>query len=195
MHRFILTTCLVLVVAACAGDPSGAPDGAAPLNDIAGGGDGATGPSDANVATTTMTSATESEGDSESPTGSNGTVTIGDTTYLFIVEEGGTCDPDFFGTFRATMTRVDESGRPMGYEENPGFKQILSLSFNAQAEGLIGGELDGVLWTAGADDYEASSIDSVDIDGNRAIGTVTFVSPDGGGNPVEGSFDVTCVGG
>jgi hypothetical protein len=176
-----------LAVAACGGETSSASEPAPPSTGVA---DAASGSSGGTTRGTTGNVAAGAG--AESPNSSTGAVSIGDTTYLFIVEDGGTCDPDFYGTFRAFLTLVDESGQPVEYEQNPGFKQGMVISVNAQGEGLMGGELDGVLWSAGNPD-DGSTIDSVDIDGNRASGTATFVRPDSG-EAVAGNFEVNCAG-
>jgi hypothetical protein len=187
---------LVFVVTGCNGGSDAG--GSAEVRDTStsGASDSAGAGALSQAAETTTTKARAEDGNTETAVAgrSVGMVTIGDARYRFVVDEDGTCDPDFYGTFRAFMSLVDESGDPVEVEGESGpVGQGIAISVSADAEGLIGGELDGVLWSAGADDYEESSIDLVEIDGNRVMGTATFVSPDGGG-PVGGTFEVTCVG-
>jgi hypothetical protein len=148
---------------------------------------------------TTEDTGTVDEDSSDQPTApsrSSGTITVAGVTYLFaVVDDGGTCDPNFFGGFRAILTHVDEDGGPIEMPDQPGFTEGIDVSLRGQdsTEGVILGSFGGVDWYAGDDGYEESRLVSVVIDGTRAEGTATFVTGDG--EVVDGSFEVTCVAG
>jgi hypothetical protein len=130
------------------------------------------------------------------PSRSSGTITVAGVTYLFaVVDDGGTCDPNFFGGFRAILTHVDEEGNLIEMPDLPGFTEGIDVSLRGQGstEGVILGNFGGAEWYAGDDGYEESRLVSVVIDGARAEGTATFVNGDG--EVADGSFEVTCVAG
>lgn len=199
MRNVIALIFVAMITAACGGDATtettdGEPVGAATSTTAP-----AASNEDSPATTSVPTSTTATEGDDSGDTRdffteSGAIVTIGDETYEFRLTETGTCDPDYFGTFRAILTRVDDTGAPMENPELPGFTQGIEISVTTGGEGLVGGNLDGVAWTAFREQDEDSGIDSVQIEDDRASGTATFVSEDGDG-PVEGTFEVACMDG
>ena len=184
MRKLVLMLVVLLALAACGGDTAGPSEEGRPDTESSAGDDTDIPQGAGDDSTTTTAGVLEENLDVEAPTSSTGTVTIGDTTYHLAIEADGTCDPDYFGGFRAFMSHVDADGAPLAGG--------MTISVSAEADGIIAGGLDGVLWSVATAD-DGSSIDSVDINGNRLTGTATFVSPDQQGEPVPGSFEVTCA--
>lgn len=182
MRRMALLVAIGVVVAACGGDASAEPGGSSSTSVPA-----TEQPNDADSTADQTNAPTTEPGndDAKQPAlASTATITMEGSTYYFVADEGGECDPDSFGNFRAFMAQVDSEGVPRIGQ--------MSFSANAAGEGLFGGELDGVLWTAGKQD-DGGTIDSVDVDGNRMSGTATFVRPDTGESH-SATFEVTCAG-
>lgn len=131
-----------------------------------------------------------SPGDVEDNTG---VVTIGGETYNYTLSETGTCDADFFGTFRAFLRRVDSDGEFVRTAD--GFFEGMTISLNKEMDG---GPESGILaltmepeWVADPTIREGTGLDSYTIDGNVASGTATFGTPDG--ETAEGTFAVWCA--
>lgn len=190
-HRLIIACVVVLVVAACGG---GAADDSTLPPQV----ESATTPADSEPSETTQaseeTTTSSAEGAAEPVTESAATVTIGSAIYHFaVLDEGGSCDPDFLGGMRALMTRVDESGNAVASSESGGTDGI-TITAAPPDIGVIALSADGMNWSAGGDGNDDSSIDSVTKDGNQVEGTATFVS-DGAEGPTQGTFEATCVGG
>lgn len=186
---------LTLLIAAC-GDEDGDGDaGPAPASgeDTA---DGTTAtPSESEAEPEESTEADqETSGSSPDAGESTAVLTVGDETFMFaVVDDGGSCTPDFLGGHRAILTRVDENGEPVEIPDLEGFTEVVDIvvSEDGEIEGVIGGNFGGTAWSAGEDGNEESSIDSVSIDGVRAEGTATFVNEEG--DIAEGTFEVTCA--
>lgn len=197
VHRLLVVfMTIALVSAACGGQaetddgPDTPASGSEPTDPTEADGPGTTIPAD-------MTTTGSSEDPAEMPTESTATVSVGDATYAFaVLDEGGRCDPDYLGGTRASMTRVDESRNPVASSEpggTDGITMVVAPESVGENLGLIAFHADGVNWSAGGDGNEDSSIDSVIKDGNHVEGTATFVS-DGAAGPIQGTFEVTCVG-
>lgn len=181
MKRIALALCLMVTVAACGGTTGEGADGdppATPTND-----DADTASTGAQASTTTSSAGEDNS--AAGPTESSGTVTIGDATYNVVIGDDGRCDSNYLGGFQAFMRQIDSAGA----------LQVggVTISVNEQGDGLIAGDLDGVQWEAGTA-ADSGTIDSVDINGDRARGTATFANSDTG-EFVEGTFEVTCVDG
>ena len=116
-------------------------------------------------------------------------ITVGQETYRYaLLDDGGSCDSNYLGVgFRAALTRVDESGTAVEHPDTPGIMEGVTIALGPDGSGVIGGPR----FTAGGDGDDSTSIDSVEIDGNRASGTATFAGP-GFDGTVQGSFELLC---
>lgn len=186
MKRLITFT--MLACAACGGGDAGeAPGTTAAAGEAATSTEPSAESTPPETTTPETTAATESQ--RQDPERSGAVITVGGETFTYaVVDDGGSCNPDFFGGFRAILTRIDENGDPVPNEEaGEGFTEGVTISVTEALEGVIGGPR----WTAGQDGNETTSIDSVEIDGNRASGAATFAV--GTDETAEGSFEVVCV--
>ncbi|MGA9594509.1 MAG: hypothetical protein WBV06_00010 [Acidimicrobiia bacterium] len=125
------------------------------------------------------------------------TVTLDGDTYLFQLDEGGTCDPDWLGTggLRALLTMVDENGDSVAFEEDSSITQGVDMFLADPGEGVPLSEISIFLepaWWANPDAVEGSSVDSLTLDGGHAEGTAIFMTETGEG-PVPGTFEVNCA--
>ncbi|HKJ55253.1 MAG TPA: hypothetical protein VJ978_04640 [Nitriliruptoraceae bacterium] len=118
---------------------------------------------------------------------------MGSETYTYVDDGGGTCDPDVFGGARAFLTRIDDSGEPIGYGD--GLTEGVTISVSADGQGVIAGsggdDPDRPVFTAGQEG-DPSSIDSVDISDRGASGTATFLLATD--ELVPGTFEFVCAG-
>ncbi len=177
---------LVVLLTACGGAGDGGPvttSSAAPTE---------TSPPDAGVDPTTETTV----GDDAAMSGENeAVVTVGDQSYAFaVVDDGGSCNPDFFGNYRAILTRVDDAGEPIEMEGETGITEGITISLaHDGSAAFVMGNFGGMVWTAGDADDVDSAIDSFSLDGGSAEGVLTFVNEDG--EAVEGTFEVVCAQG
>lgn len=152
---------------------------------------------------------TESGGSEGSGT-STATVTLGDETYNFTTEGAvvAQCLGDFFGVFSAQLVLDDGSGTP-----GDGRVSIVALHEGTDPETV--GEVNSVEIDVGDETWVAdeaseifaglvepgmSQVDSVEVDGNTARGTATFVrqgsvfgAGDGEIETMTGTFEATCV--
>lgn len=191
-----MTTCLLLaltlLLAACGGDDGGTADLATTTR-----ADPATEPTVAENEPEEITQTTEESSESGlQATETMAVVTIGGETFNFaIVDDGGSCNPDLFGVYRALLTRVDDDGEPVEWPDQPGFTEGIDIvvPHEGEAQMVILGYFDGMEWSAGEDGNDESSIDSATVDGTRAEGTATFVNESG--ETAEGTFEVVCVEG
>lgn len=187
-----------LLVGACGGgDSSAGPDS------TTSGGDGTT--TEATTAETAPEGTTPDESTEPSEVSNDSgferaetmaVLTLGGDTYTFaIVDDGGSCNPDLFGIYRALLTRIDENGEPVEMPDLEGFTEGIDivLANQGEAQTVIFGNFGGMAWSAGEDGNEESSIDSSSVDGPRAEGTATFINESG--ETVEGSFEVMCAEG
>lgn len=119
-------------------------------------------------------------------------VVLAGETYRFARVEGGTCDPDFFGVYRAFLARVDDRGQPIENKNAPGFPEgiTISLSLTDQNDYAAGGEFGGTVWVAGRGGNLESDTGSYSVNGASAHGTLSFVNSDG--EVVEATFEVLC---
>jgi hypothetical protein len=142
---------------------------------------------------------TPDEGSAEQsalPDGLDGILEIDGEEFLLKLSDTGTCDADFFGTFRAFLGRVDESGERMTLSGDlrQGTTFILLYDESANEGTSTINVLSEVEWMADPSRDERSGVDEVALDGNRAVGSATFVGPNGEG-PVSGRFELVCPGG
>lgn len=187
MKRLSITL-TVLALAACGGGDGGeSPEPTAAAGEAATSTEPSAESTPPETTTPETTAATQSQ--SPGPERSGAVITVGGETFTYaVVDDGGSCNPDFFGAFRAILTRIDENGDPVPLEDaGEGFTEGVTISVSETLEGVIGGPR----WTAGQDGDETTSIDSVEIDGNRASGTATFAV--GTDETAEGRFEVVCV--
>jgi len=160
-------------------------------SDDGGDGDGGTVAGTTGTATEAATEAPGDQGSSAAAVDVNtATVVIGDDTYLFALDEGGSCNPSAaFGTaFRAILTRVDGDGNQVaaaGGQGTQGIDIVLSLADDGGAS--IGANLD-MGWTSGLSGDTA--VDDYTIDGSHASGTASFISENG--DLADGTFEVLC---
>lgn len=138
--------------------------------------------------TTTPETTPAPQSQSPDPERSGAVITVDGETFTYaVVDDGGSCNPDFFGAFRAILTRIDENGDPVPLDgAGEGLTEGVTISVSETLEGVIGGPR----WSAGNDGDETTSIDWVEIDGNHASGTATFAV--GTDETAAGSFEVVC---
>ncbi|MEZ4503095.1 MAG: hypothetical protein R3C39_10760 [Dehalococcoidia bacterium] len=187
--RLLTVGCALLALSVVACGDSG--------NDTSDGGTAAATESTAQADAPPTSTAEEESGSSSggSDVGPNSArVVIDGQTYLFALDEGGSCNPDFFGGFRAILTRVDESGAPVPMAELPGGTQGITISLGPEGggEASILANLD-TGWQAGLDPETEATVESYSIDGNRAEGTATLAGGEGT-DTVSASFEVQCSG-
>lgn len=186
---------LVLLIAACGGGDSGNdPDPTTNGDGTIGGGS----TTEATVGEVEPEEPTQStQGNSESgleAAATTAVLTFGGDIYTFaIVDDSGSCDPDRFGVgLQAMLTHVDENGEPVETPDD-GRTEGIIIGLPKEGEGgVIAGNFGGAVWSAGEDQHEASSIDSVTFDGARVDGSATYMNVETG-EAVEGTFEVTCA--
>lgn len=199
-HRWPLAlTMALLLLTACAGSPDTGPAATSGAADTT----TSISSSDASVAddggsATTTTAASDDKSTAGDLGANSATITLDGTTYLFQLDEGGTCDPNWVGTggMRAILTMVDENGDPVAFEQDSTITQGVDMFLVMPGEGvpastiLVGLE---PAWWANPDSVAGSGVDSLSLDGGHAEGTATFMTEAGDG-PAQGSFEVNCAG-
>ncbi len=197
--RFPLAICALslLLFAACGGSDDDDNDSGVDVPTTAPEANGDNGGNGDMEEPTAATDGNGSDGDAQSAgdlEDNSGVVTIGGETYNYTLSETGTCDADFFGTFRAFLRRVDSDGEFVRTAD--GFFEGMTISLNKEMDG---GPESGILaltmepeWVADPTIRDGTGLDSYTIDGNVASGTATFGTPDG--ETAEGTFAVRCEG-
>lgn len=203
---------IALVLTACGGsdEVGGTVDGAT-SEPAAGESAPSTSTADASAVTPAADSSDE-EDPSPAKRGANtGVVTIGDTSYEFDATPATItdCEPDFFGAFRVigetpgggTVTILLPPEGDPNFDDPPSVrvKDIeIGADFTADPSIVENGSYGDVISEGD------TQVDSFTVDGNTASGTATFVDEQqifaalGGAaddpEPVQGTFEVTCVG-
>lgn len=188
-----VTVLLATLIAGCGGS-GGSADATTPAEATAPAETTVSDPSAAEsepITTTTAGQATETtagDGGTTLSGETSGTLDLDGETYTFGLSELASCDTERLGSFyEAQLAHVDDSGEPIGEE---GIWIILPLT--DQGDITISAFVAGITWTAGEGTGAGFPGDTHTVDGQRAEGTLTFVTA--AGAEAEGNFEVFCAG-
>lgn len=137
----------------------------------------------------------ESEAPDDSAGGAVATVTVGDLTYTFDLENGLAASCSVFAGETFFGTGSDADGATVGFEFPIEGSDRAS---EATPFIIVNDPATGSEWAAGTDDLRSfepgtSQIDSVTVDGRTASGTATFIDASLDERvPTPGTFEATC---